>query len=263
MIIRLFLFGGLMGLALLGLTSRYGAAQTPATPSTASTAWTITGALSETCTCTVPCTCNFGQGPSPHSYCYAFYSYHIREGKYGPLVLDGLHFGAADLKAGRTFFIEDRANPAQREALKMIIARVIEKSTAAEAAETARDITPDIRYVAINQEYDDRKNRLEIPGVGEFRADYLMGLDKNKPVVVHNNTTWRLEDVIKAKTTVFRVRVGRDSVNVKDTNSNQGDFTYTDRTDFGSRGAWSCGSDMSAHHHADDGSDPMCHTPAR
>ncbi len=124
------------------------------------------------------------------------------------------------------------------------------------------EIAPDVRYVRINQEYDDRKNHLEIPGVGEFRADYLMGLDKTKPVVVHNNTTWRLEDVIKAKTTVFRVRIGRDSINVKDTNSNQGDFTYTDRTDFGSRGAWSCGADMSAQHHASSG-EQMCHAPAR
>ena len=176
--------------------------------------------------------------------------------------LDGLRFGAADLKAGRTFFIDERANPAQREALKIICARVIEKASASEAAATVRDITPDLRYVPISQEYSDRNNHLQIPGVGEFRADYLMGLDKTQPVTVHNNTTWRLADVIKAKTTVFRVRVGRDSINTRDTNSNQGEFSYTDKTDFGSRGAWGCGAEMSARHHAAT-SDPMCRTSAQ
>jgi hypothetical protein len=261
MLIRAFLFLGLMGLAVFALNSRNGVAQT-LTPANASESWSISGALSESCTCTVPCTCNFGQGPSPHHYCYAFYSYDIRLGKYGSVVLDGLHFGAADLKAGRTFFIDERATTAQREALKIIAARVIEKATATEAAATVRDITPEIRYVAITQEYGDWNNHLLIPGVGEFHADYLMGLDKTRPVTVHNNTTWRLADVIKAKTTMFRVRVGRDAINTRDTNSNQGEFSYTDKTDFGSRGAWSCGADMSARHHAER-SDPMCGTPER
>jgi hypothetical protein len=161
------------------------------------------------------------------------------------------------MKSGRTFFIEERADARQREALKLIIARVIEKSSAAGAAATARDITPEMRYVAINQEYGDRHNRLTIPGVGEFAADYLMGMDRSSPVTVHNNTTWRLADVIKAKTTLFRARIGRDSINTRDTNSNQGDFNYTDQTDFGSEADWSCGAKMSGMGDRQP-SEPMC-----
>ena len=76
-------------------------------------------------------------------------------------------------------------------------------------------------------------------------------------MVVRNNTTWRLPEVIKAKTTVYRVRVGKDTINTRDTNSNQGDFNYTDQTDFGAPAAWSCGAGGAKMSHADS-SDPLC-----
>lgn len=195
--------------------------------------WVIEGALTESCTCTVPCTCNFGEGPSPHDYCYSLYSYGIRQGKYGDVRLDGLHFGATELKSGRTIFIDERANERQREALRVIAARVVEHLSVDEAEKKAKAADPNLRYAAIKQEYDDRRNHLEVAGVGEFAADYIMGLDKTTPLIVRNNTTWRIRDAIKAKTTVYRVKVGKDIINTKDTNSNQGNFAYTDKTDFG------------------------------
>ncbi len=206
--------------------------------------WMIEGALTEACTCSVPCTCNFGEGPSPHSYCYALYSYEIRKGQYNDIKLDGLHFGATDLKAGRTLFIDERANESQREALRVIIARVIERSTADASEKEAKEIGKEMRYVTIEQEYDGRSNHLEVKGIGEFSATYIMGLDKSQPLIVRNNTTWRIHDAIKAKTSDFRVKVGKDSINTKSTNSNQGDFEYSDKTNFGSSGGQSCGSAM-------------------
>lgn len=203
--------------------------------------WLIRGALTEACTCAVPCTCNFGSGPSPHSYCYPFYSYHIREGHYRDIKLDGLHFGSADLGGGRTMFIDERADERQREALRLIIARMIIRVPAEEAEAKAKEIEPRIRYTAVKQEYDERRNLLEVAGLGEFAADYIMGLDKSHPVVVRNNTTWRIHDSIKARTTSYNVKSGRDHVKTKDTNSNQGDFEYTDKTDFGGPARWNCG----------------------
>lgn len=203
--------------------------------------WMIRGALSETCTCAVPCTCNFGAGPSPHSYCWPFYSYHIREGHYGDVKLDDLHFGSADLSGGRTLFIDERANAQQREALRIIIARMIIRVPAEEAEAKAKELEPRIRYTAVKQEYDERHNHLEVAGLGEFTADYIMGLDKSQPLVVRNNTTWRIHDAIKARTRGYSVKSGRDAVKTKDTNSNQGEFEYTDQTDFGGPAQWNCG----------------------
>jgi hypothetical protein len=204
-------------------------------------AWAIRGALTETCTCSVPCTCNFGEQPSPHSYCYPFYSYHIRKGSYGQVSLDDLHFGSADLKNGRTMFIDERANEQQREALRLIMARMIERVPAEEAEAKAKEIAPRILYAAVRQEYGERSNHLEVAGLGQFSADYVMGMDKSQPVVVRNNTTWRIRDAIKAKTTVYSIKAGKDVIDLKDTNSNQGEFEYTEKTDFGAPARWNCG----------------------
>jgi hypothetical protein len=220
--------------------------------------WKITGALTEACTCSVPCSCNFGEGPSPHAYCYPFYSYHIREGHYGDVVLDDLHFGSADLKNGRYMFVDERANERQREALRVIIARVIERAPADQAEQKAKELADKISYTKVEQEYDQRKNHLKVEGFGEFAADYVMGLDKSAPVVVHNNTTWRVRDSIKAKTSAYHVKVARDSVDTKGTNSNQGEFEYSSDMTFGGAVRWNCGQD--ANRAADgDGGEASCH----
>jgi hypothetical protein len=209
-------------------------------PETMPASWKIEGALTEACTCKVPCTCNFGEGPSPHSYCYALYSYEIRKGLYNDVTLDGLHFGATDLEHGRTLFIDERADEKQRQALRVIIARMIERYSPDGAEERAEEFAKEVRYVAIKQEHDDRRNHLQVAGIGEFSANYIMGLDSTQPLVVRNNTTWRIRESIKAKTISYRVKVGKDSVNTKDTNSNQGDFEYTDKMDFDGDAEWSC-----------------------
>ena len=223
------------------LSVSHRAAVLPVVDEPAPDVWSIEGALTEACTCAVPCTCNFGEGPSPHDYCFAIYSYDIRKGHYKDVTLDGLRFGATDLKSGRTIFIDERASDIQRQALRVIIARVIERASQAKAVATANDFAKDVRYVAIKQEYNTRQNHLEVNGIGEFSASYIMGLDKTQPLVVRNNTTWRIHDAIKAKTSILRVRIRKDSINTKNTNSNQGDFEYTDRMDFGSPVEWSCG----------------------
>jgi hypothetical protein len=203
--------------------------------------WHISGALTEACTCSVPCSCNFGEGPSPHSYCYPFYSYDIRRGNFGEVPLDGLHFGSADLKAGRYIFIDERADERQRAALRIIAARVIQRVPVEESEAKAREMMPLVRYTAVEQSYDERSNHLKVEGVGEFAADYLMGMDKSEPVIVRNNTTWRIRDAIKAKTRSYRARIGSNVVETKGTNSNQGEFDYTDKMEFGGPARWNCG----------------------
>jgi hypothetical protein len=205
--------------------------------------WKIEGAITEACTCSVPCSCNFGEGPSPHTYCFPFYSYHIRKGNYGDVSLDDLHFGSADLRSGRYMFLDERANEKQREALQRIMARVIERVPAADAEAKAKEIANEVRYAAVEQSYGDRKNHLKVAGVGEFAADYVMGLDKQEPVVVRNNTTWRIREAIKAKTSTYKLKIGRDVIDTKATNSNQGDYVYTDAMDFGGPIRWNCGAD--------------------
>lgn len=223
----------------------------------AANSWKITGALSETCTCSVPCSCNFGQGPSPHSYCYPFYSFHIHKGNYNDVALDGLHFGAADLRSGRYIFIDERADARQREALQRISARVIEHASVEDTEKVAKEIAGKVRYAAIEQSYDDRRNHLKVEGFGEFDAFYIMGMDKNAPLVVRNNTTWRVKETIKAKTNYYKIKLGRDVIDTKNTNSNQAEFEYSDATNFGGPVEWNCGAE--ANHAAGTGEQSCGH----
>lgn len=241
-----------------GASSDHQSTEAPPAEALAANAWKIRGALSEACTCSVPCSCNFGEGPSPHSYCYPFYSYHIREGRYGDVVLDGLRFGSADLRGGRHMFMDERATERQREALRIIMARVVERVSHEDAEKKAKEISGEIRYVKVEQEYGERKNLLRVAGLGEFAADYVMGLDKSAPVVVRNNTTWRILDAIKAKTSVYKVRIGRDVVDTRDTNSNQGDFEYSSEMNFGGAVRWNCGACANRMAHGD-GGEQSCH----
>lgn len=233
--------------------------EAPTTEAAAAKSWKITGALTEACTCSVPCSCNFGEGPSPHSYCYPFYSYHIRKGNYGDVVLDDLHFGSADLRGGRHMFMDERANERQREALRIIMARVVSRVSADDSERKAKEMAEEIEYVSIEQQYDERKNLLKVAGIGEFAADYVMGLDKSSPVVVRNNTTWRIHDSIKAKTSAYKVKIGRDEVNTKDTNSNQGDFEYSDQMNFGGPVRWNCGACANRMAHGEGDGEQSCH----
>jgi len=188
--------------------------------------WHIRGSLTEACSCSVPCTCNFGELPSPHPYCYSMYSYKIRQGQYGDLQLDGLKFGSADAKHGRTVYIDRSATPEQRAALLQIGEQVLGLKTAEPFySEQAMDHLG-TRYVEIIQEADEHGHHLKLGDDGEFRARYIVGRDGKNPVVVKNNTTWDIAEAIKGKTDFYRYRFGRNRFSFKDTNSNQGEFEY-------------------------------------
>jgi len=138
------------------------------------------------------------------------------------------------------------------------MARVVERVSSEDSENKAKEIAKEIRYAGVEQGYDGRKNLLKVAGVGEFAAEYVMGLDKSLPVVVRNNTTWRIKEAIKARTSVYKIKIGRDSVDTKGTNSNQGDFEYSDAMNFGGPVRWNCGSCANRMAQAGQG-DQSCH----
>lgn len=91
--------------------------------------WHVVGDWFDVCKCSIPCPCTFAQAPS-YGDCDGVLAYHIREGHYGDVRLDGLnllgvgHFvgniWGGETKAAMGFFIDERANERQREALQLI-----------------------------------------------------------------------------------------------------------------------------------------------
>lgn len=93
-------------------------------------AWYAKGQWFDVCKCSVPCPCSWAQAPS-FGDCDGILVWHIDEGRFGDVVLDGLnvaglgHFQGnvwagehSDAKIG--IFLDERADESQREALGAI-----------------------------------------------------------------------------------------------------------------------------------------------
>src|SRR5579863_4997217 len=90
--------------------------------------WRISGDYFEVCNCDVACPCVFGSDPTKGD-CTVLVGWRIREGEMGRVPLKGLGFALAAHSPGNMFttkwdvaiYIDERANPAQREALQSIL----------------------------------------------------------------------------------------------------------------------------------------------
>ena len=91
--------------------------------------WHVAGDWFDVCNCNIPCPCTFAQPPSSGD-CEGVLAWHIREGHYGDVPLDGLNvmalaafegnIWAGETKAIMGVFLDERADERQREALQMI-----------------------------------------------------------------------------------------------------------------------------------------------
>jgi hypothetical protein len=92
--------------------------------------WHVVGDWFDVCKCNLPCPCEFAQAPT-YGDCEGVLAYHIRQGHYGDVRLDGLNLvlvgrfegtiwtrEVKDLKFG--FFIDERVDEQQRAAMLTI-----------------------------------------------------------------------------------------------------------------------------------------------
>jgi len=82
----------------------------------------------DVCKCNIPCPCEFAQPPT-FGECDGILVWHVRNGRYGGVALDGLNVLAvgyfngniwAGAKASMGIYIDERAKPEQRNALQTI-----------------------------------------------------------------------------------------------------------------------------------------------
>lgn len=90
--------------------------------------WHLVGDWFDVCSCSIPCPCEFAQPPTGN-HCQGVLAYHIREGNYGEVTLDGLNLvGIGEFegniwsgaKVALGMFLDDRADAAQQQALQTI-----------------------------------------------------------------------------------------------------------------------------------------------
>jgi hypothetical protein len=160
--------------------------------------WRTKGDWFDVCNCTIPCPCTFAQAPSEGT-CEGILAWHIREGNYGDVRLDGLNVMAlgtfegniweGETKATMGIFLDEQADEAQRGALQMIFggqaggwpgefASMIGEVRGIEYAPIEFEIADDLAFW-----------RAEIPGRVEARAEALSGPTSPTPdarVQLHN-----------------------------------------------------------------------------
>ncbi len=89
--------------------------------------WKMQGTLLGACSCDWGCPCSF-DAPPTRGFCEGGYIWRIEEGNFGDVPLDGLHWAwaassPAAMHLGNVkslILADERANPAQRDALKTI-----------------------------------------------------------------------------------------------------------------------------------------------
>ena len=89
--------------------------------------WKVSGSYFETCNCDVACPCVFQSAPTDGA-CTALLAWHIDEGRFGDVSLDGLNAALAVASPGHmmegkwrvALYTDNKANQAQQDALTQI-----------------------------------------------------------------------------------------------------------------------------------------------
>lgn len=146
--------------------------------------WRMKGDWFDVCSCDVPCPCGFAQPPTDDR-CRGVMAYHIREGAYGDVELDGLNVVAIVEFEGNAWarehpvslgiFMDERADEGQREALQQVFS-----GKAGGWMGVFAELVGEVRGVEsvpidIQVEDDLARWRVEIPGNVSASAEALSG----------------------------------------------------------------------------------------
>ena len=147
----------------------------------AMTEWMIKGTDFSNCNCSYGCPCQFNALPT-HGDCRATVAFHIEEGHYGTVKLDGLTFAATaawpgpiHLGRGEIFpIVDERATEAQRDALLKIMSGQDTEPGAtifqvfSTTFEKVHD--PVFTKIVFSADVDARRGSLSVPGIVEAKG---------------------------------------------------------------------------------------------
>lgn len=197
------------------------------------TQWSLSGTYFETCNCEVACPCVFTSPPTQGD-CTALVAWHIKEGKFDNLVLDGLDVALlvyapstmVESKWKVAAYLDDKANEAQKNALLAIYSG----QAGGHPAMLASFIGEILGVKSVPMQYrGDGKNRsLEIPGIIDAEIKALEGQNGN-PVTIDNHILCIApgEPVTVARSNHFRLADYGYDWKLSGRNGFLSDFTYS------------------------------------
>jgi hypothetical protein len=146
--------------------------------------WTIRGREFVHCNCSYGCPCQFNALPT-HGNCRAVFGIGIEQGRHGDTRLDGLNFAGAFAWPGAihhgngeaVFMIDERASPAQREALLRIVTGQDTEpgATVFQVFSTTLEKVHDPIFtrIEVDVDVDGRKARLVVPDLVEAHGEAI------------------------------------------------------------------------------------------
>ena len=164
--------------ALVGLVALITVAAIGAANDAPKTPWKVTGQLEEACTCSAACPCWFASKPTKMT-CGGGQFIFVTTGNYGDVKLDGLSVGSmSQSPKGESmmesyghwnfnyYYIDEKATPEQREALKAIASTVLAGGASKKT---------EIRYVPIVRKIDGKEHSISIGKYGSFSGHLVEG----------------------------------------------------------------------------------------
>jgi len=159
------------------------------------TSWSLSGTYFESCNCDVVCPCVFTSAPTEGD-CAVVVAWHVDEGRYGDVVLDGLNVALAAYSPGHmletpwqvALYLDENADEEQQRALTMIFGGQAGGHMATLGQFIGEVLG--IRPAAISYEQNGRRRHLRINGVAEVAIEGIGGQGEadvtisNQPVAV-------------------------------------------------------------------------------
>ena len=151
--------------------------------------WSMRGDYFENCNCDVICACSptRGQARPDKGNCDVVLAFNVTEGNHGDVSLNGLVFvlvlttpGVMSEGNGKAAaYIDERANPQQRETLSTIVSGHAGGAPARFAQMFPVANFLGVKFVPISFRKEGHQRGVSIPGILEWNVDGLTGADEN------------------------------------------------------------------------------------
>jgi len=146
--------------------------------------WSLAGTYFEACNCDVTCPCYFFSPPTEEE-CTVFIAWHIDNGKFDDIKVDGLNVALAahrlrtaswkDEGSGCLLYVDERATQDQKAALTRIFSGQAGGVPAVVTRVVGRLLG--VGSAAIEYKVEEKKRSLRIPGVLDVEIEALPGQD--------------------------------------------------------------------------------------
>jgi hypothetical protein len=159
--------------------------------------WQLTGDFFENCNCEVLCPCLISSGPflsgrPTNGFCEVAAAFHVDQGRYGDVALDGLNVVTilrspgpiADGNLSIAVYLDERADERQSEALQTIFAGAAGGPMGGLAPLISSVLGTKTRPITFRKE--GKRRAVEIPGVMQMAVHAAPGADSQKEISLIN-----------------------------------------------------------------------------